>query len=404
MLSILFLIVAAVPAMATDTRQISLGYVGNYIEDDYNIFTWYATLPSYTNTVWLGLEYELYYYETEDFGPSGSYSYMGASYGLGKEAKYGTLAMFYYNYGAPLNTFGGEAFTETPNTKWSVLYAYPMDKISLGFYFNRADRSQKNEDEDGTVYEHAVGYTTLGAGIRFDLGEKAYADLALDYNMGSYKDDNYSYSAYGEVTEDANTMLGIRGRMFYEWNETITLVPYVSYRFFDFSYKADSAEAWKDEYWGVKGSNITLGIGANVKVNEDNLLIFAVEPYDYYKYEPSDPAAGVDIEYTYTYLPTMYLALESDVKDWLTFRAGAQKYFYKTKQDYTEDEDESKYTYTDSGYNFTMGLGFHIGDFDIDAYINNNLPFRLGYWLTGYQEYYNEYDAPVYQLTALYHF
>jgi hypothetical protein len=198
--------------------------------------------------------------------------------------------------------------------------------------------------------------------------------------------------------------MGIRGRMFYELNETITLVPYVSYRFFDLSYKADSAIDWKDNYWGIKGSSINLGIGANIKVNEDNLLIFAVEPYDYYKYEPSDPPAGTSVEYTYTYFPTMYLALESDVKDWLTFRAGAQKYFYKQENNVEEDEDVNNTTWTGSGYNFTMGLGFHIGDFDIDAYINNNLPFRLGYWLTGFQEYYNSEDPPVYMLSAMYHF
>ena len=61
-LSVLFVVAAAVPALATDARQIALGGVGNYIEDDYNIFTWYGTLPSYSNTVWIGLEYDDYYY------------------------------------------------------------------------------------------------------------------------------------------------------------------------------------------------------------------------------------------------------------------------------------------------------------------------------------------------------
>ena len=61
-LSVLFMVALAVPALATDARQIALGGVGNYIEDDYNIFTWYGTLPSYSNTVWIGLSYDDYYY------------------------------------------------------------------------------------------------------------------------------------------------------------------------------------------------------------------------------------------------------------------------------------------------------------------------------------------------------
>ena len=60
-------------------------------------------------------------------------------------------------------------------------------------------------------------------------------------------------------------------------------------------------------------------------------------------------------------------------------------------------------TYTGSYFEYWMGLGFHVGDFDIDAVINNNLPFRVGYWLTGYEN--NDYDGPpVYMLSATYHF
>ncbi len=53
-LYILTLVVAvavmfASPAMATKSRLTAMGGVDNYIEDDYNIFNWPATLPSYAN-------------------------------------------------------------------------------------------------------------------------------------------------------------------------------------------------------------------------------------------------------------------------------------------------------------------------------------------------------------------
>jgi hypothetical protein len=252
MLSVLLVVAVAVPALATDTRQLALAGVGNYIEDDYNIFTWYATLPSYSNTVWIGLDYYYYgYYEGAKAaaadGPGDYNTYMGASYGLGSEAKYGTLAMFFYGYGPPLNYDGYSwsneyVFEQGVGNKWTVLYAYPMEKLSLGFYFNRSDGSSKYEDETETTFEDKLAYTTLGAGVRFDLGEKAYADLAFDYNIGSQTElpnSIYStYYGYGEVSEDANKMMGVRGRMFYEWNETITWVPFISYRSYDFSLKA----------------------------------------------------------------------------------------------------------------------------------------------------------------------
>jgi hypothetical protein len=419
-LSVLFVIAAAVPAMATDSRLMALGgtEVGNFIEDDYNIFTWYATLPSYTNTVWLGLNYYYSYYDgglaASADGPSGAYSYLGASYGLGHDGKYGTLAMFYYNYGPPLNTDyeswdGANVFTNSVGNKWTVLYAYPMEKLSLGFYFNRSDESWKNADETETTSEHNLAYTTIGAGVRFDLGEKAYMDLAFDYNMATQKEKtDYIYDyyyGYGEVKQDANTMMGVRGRMFYEWNETVTLVPYVNFRTFDFSLKADSAD-WKDSHYGNKGMMVDIALAANIKVNEDNLLIFGIEPYGYGKYEPSDPPTGISYKVTDTYMPVFLLALESDVKDWLTFRVGAVKAFYKYETKYEEEGGTiQKYTETGSFYDYYMGLGFHIGDFDIDAVVNNELPFKLGYWLTGYSgwDYYYG-DVPIYMLTTTYHF
>ena len=467
-LSVLFMAALAVPALATDARQIALGGVGNYIEDDYNIFTWYGTLPSYSNTVWIGLSYDDYYYYLGAPADDGmSYQpYMGASYALGAEGKYGTLAMFFNAYAKPLNSMGvgwdntGSPYSEGIGSKWNVLYGYAMEKLSFGLYLSESDASTVYDwsyeypADDTTMahnYQNDRAYTTVGAGVRFDIGEKMYADLAFDYswagktvNNGDYSYDQYY--GYGEVTADANTMMDFRGRMFYEWNETITWVPYVNFATFDFSLKGDSMVTvnrefttdelgWKDTNYGVKGTMMMLGLGANIKVNENNLLVFAVEPYSYAKVEQSEPPASDFVRYdasyypyyysdpyswgktheeTTTLLPTFRLALESDVRDWLTFRIGAVKGFYKDeyKTSYTsqtgvsEEADIVKFnetdTYTGSYFDYWMGLGFHVGDFDIDAVVNNNLPFRVGYWLTGYQ---NNYDGPpVYMLSAAYHF
>jgi hypothetical protein len=471
-LSALFVVAVAVPVLATDARQTALGNVGNYIEDDYNIFTWYGTLPTYSNTVWIGLTYDSYYYYPDLGAPpamgSGYQPYIGASYALGTDGKYGTLAMFFNYYGVPLNymnegwDYYGDPYTSSLYSKWNVLYGYAMDKLSFGLYFSRSDQSTEYDQHYKYVtpdttewydYSNAQAYTTVGAGVRFDIGEKMYADLAFDYSWASMTLDqrNYNYYSqyygYGEITADANKMMDFRGRAFYEWNDMITLVPYVEFGTFDFSLKGDSMKVWnrpfttdtldwKDTNYGVKGTMIMFGLGANVKVNENNLLVFAVEPYGYYKLEQSDPPAadfvrqdryyypyydedpyswGVKHENTSTALPVFHLALETDVRDWLTFRIGGEKGFYKDeyktsyKSQYgTDPVDDIETgtetdTYTGSWFSYWMGLGFHVGDFDIDAVVNNNLPFRVGYWLTGYEN--NSYDGPpVYMLSAAYHF
>ncbi len=460
LLSALFVVALAVPVLATDARQIALGSVGPYIEDDFNIFTWYGTLPSYSNTVWIGLDYYDYYYYLGAPADNGSSSnaYIGASYALGSEGKYGTLAMFFSYYGATLNSgywgwdYYDEPYSESLPSKWQVMYGYAMEKLSFGLFFGRSDGHQMCDyrytytDPDTTeayLDDYQMSYTTIGAGVRFDIGEKMYADLAFDYKWAgaTITEENYYYDHYygwGEITADANKMMNFRGRMFYEWNEMITWVPYVNFGTFDFSLDSDSSRvfsryystdtlSWKDVHYGVKGTEFLFGLGANIKVNENNLLLFAVEPYGYQSLEQSDPPAsdfvhqyndpwnwGRTVEQTYTVLPAFRLALESDVRDWLTFRIGGVKSFYKTEttESYThqygsDDDDDTEEVktvceYSFSDFNYWMGLGFHVGDFDIDAVVNNNLPFRIGYWLTGYQ---NNHDGPpVYMLSATYHF
>jgi hypothetical protein len=73
-----------------------------------------------------------------------------------------------------------------------------------------------------------------------------------------------------------------------------------------------------------------------------------------------------------------------------------------------EEEGKASVEYTYAPFNFYMGLGFHVGDFDIDLVLNNEVPMHLGYWLTGYQpsNYYEGYDSelPIYMISATYGF
>ena len=401
-LSVLFLVAVAVPLMATESRQIALGGVGNYIEDDYNIFAWPATLPSYSNTIWMNisqsrLEKSLSgYTEWSSLGEVGAL--MGASYGLGADEQYGTLAMFFYDSAPGLNPFAGRTFSDGLYNKFTIMYAYPMEKLSLGFLFVRSDEGTKFETP---AEEDHHSYTTFGASVRFDMGEKAYMDIAADLSFGAYQDEQVP--AYNSISEDANMMMGLKARIFYEWNETITWVPYLSYRSFDFSLKADTLQdVFLQDNFGDKVMMIDLGLGANIKVNEDNLLVFAIEPMSYMKWEPSElPAGAEDMSLTQTVVPRFFLGLESDIRDWLTFRAGANKTLLKTEYKNVEIEDgPMNVTVTSAPFNYYMGLGFHVSDFDVDCVINNELPMNLGYWLTGSS---NTMD-PVYTISALYHF
>jgi hypothetical protein len=155
--------------------------------------------------------------------------------------------------------------------------------------------------------------------------------------------------------------------------------------------------------------NFTLGIGANLKVNDDNMILFAVEPYSMYKAEPSFYADGYEDtwEVKYVVMPRFVLALESDVTDWLTFRTGMSKDLGKEsyKWEDADDTEEDEWTDVYNTFAWNLGLGFHFGDFDIDCVVNKNIPFSMGYWLTGYETSKYDSDAtPIGMVSAVYHF
>ncbi len=414
-LAIAMMAAATMPAMATQSRVAALGGYGRYLEDDFNIFEWPATLPSYSNMVYV----ELMTYQwwagwscPDDFYCSDIIPAIGASYGLGEDGAYGTLAMFFYEHSEPLNPFWNYwwgvqwstdgAFMWSNAQKFHVLYGYAMEGLSFGLALTRADNSYKYEN--ATEGEYTDAFTTISAGVRFDLGEAAYMDVNFDLGMGA---STWQTGAYGEVTEDGNMTYGVKARLFYDWNETITWVPYFGWTSYDFSFKADSAD-YNDDYWGDKGMMFEFGIGANIAVNEDNLLLFAIEPYASAKREPSEVPSGVDGDWTstFTVMPRFILGLESDIKDWLTFRMGGSHALIKQETNsFSWDVDRSE-TNTWSDFEYYMGLGFHLGDWDIDCVLNNATPFRLGYWLTGMGQREDDYDDEIamWMISAKYHF
>ncbi|MCK4350761.1 MAG: hypothetical protein KAX13_07875, partial [Candidatus Krumholzibacteria bacterium] len=275
-----------------------------------------------------------------------------------------------------------------------------MEGLSFGLSFTRADEYDRYEN--GFEDEYSNSNTSISAGVRFDVGEAAYMDVNFELGMASFVDSNW---AGYPVTEDANMAYELKARMFWEWTEAITLVPYFSWMSYDFSAKSDDA-TFADNYWGDKGMMLDFGIGANIAVNEDNLLLFAMDLYNYGKREPSEIPSGIDGDWTstYTVMPRFILGLESDIKDWLTFRMGGAHELIKSEDKSHFADPDLVVTRTWSDFSYYMGLGFHLGDWDIDCVMNNATPFRLGYWLTGMGQDESEDEVAMWMFSAKYHF
>jgi hypothetical protein len=413
----LMMISIASTAFASETRIRSLGpNVAPFIADDSGVFLWYGTLPSYANLVTITAGY---YDVVKWYDDSAEYdddmtAKFGMTYGLGEDNKYGVLGMWWHEHTYGPNYMGAwwgpypggnPAAQYNIYNKWDVMWGNQFESFALGLYFNRADEGYYETMTDSEDGEYYSSYMTLGIGISFDTDEFD-GNIAFDYQKVGY-----TYTDLGDeakLEQDAGNIFEFRGNAYYEWTDVITWVPYLRYKWGDLSFQSSEDGYFaSDDCWGVKGFQLDLAIAANMQVNEDNLIIVGIEPYGYYKGEPSDCGsdAGAE-EYKMKIFPGFVFGFESDVKDWLTFRAGCDKALIKFEGSYEGDGMEATMKETAAPFEWYLGLGFHVGDFDIDAMLNKQTPFSMGYWLTGFQPsaYYDDAETPIGMISATYSF
>ncbi|MEE9271110.1 MAG: hypothetical protein V3V49_12715 [Candidatus Krumholzibacteria bacterium] len=410
----LLVVCLASAAFATTSRVQALAGTSNYINDDSNIFRWYGTLPSYANLVMA--EAGNGTSQGGDSAVNADDQALGFTYSWGEDSPLGTWGIFLLTNSLddgsffafnPLITLGvlagggAAGFTglvETPTTKFVLAWGNELEQFSYGINFTRSDAEFENTDPLAPPELETLSFTTFGGGVRADLGENAYLDVAVTYGK-----------AGGETTPagldvfDTSTAFDIAGRIFFEWRDDITMVPFVGFQTFEYSPNLPVPPATST---GIQGTDFTLGISFNMDVNTSNMLIFATE-FESATVEPANVVAGDLSKADATVLPKFFLAVESDINSWLTTRVGATKTMVKI-----EVTDVLGNTTTETGnplrinpvteFEWFLGAGFHMGDWDVDAVLANDTPFRLGYWLTGFGT--DDPDPPIKRISATYRF
>lgn len=408
----LLVVMMAVPAFATTSRVRALADASSYINDDSDIFRWYGTLPSYSRIVMAeaGQAY------SEGLGPvygaDTEYQALGFTHDWGEDHWLGTWGVFllhnsiedmsFYGYN-PLVTTGG-----VPTTKFVFTWGQEIeDLFAFGLQFTRSEASVENEP--AAVGDMTSSFTTLGAGIRLDLGESAYADAAFTYGTAGGDMTVAGTGGAPPQTGDLwanSTSFDIEGRLFWEWMDDVTVVGVA--QFVSFDYLTEAANQSTTTSGGATGTNILLGASLDMDVNTNNMLIFATE-VEFGSAEPSkiiSADTSTPKEINAVVLPTFRIALESDINSWLTTRVGARKTMAKVETKYATATGERTVTTTGPGlggdFLWSLGAGFHVGDWDLDVHFDHDVPFRLGYWITGFGT--GDPDPPIMRASGTYRF
>ncbi len=443
----MLVIVIAAPAFATTARVRSMAGTGDYLSDDSNVFRWYSTLPSYANMVqaeigtWEGGEW-LDSYKSEgqyEFGYLWNSRGLGFNYACGEDGKWGTYRLTLNENAVNhpgfhmINPFmymmtiedvfsdddlpsDATQFDRTPVNKWDVAGGWEVgENFVIGAAITRSSVKAEYTAPDMSQ-EASVSWTTIGLGGTWSNNDNMIADVAFSYGTGGGKTEMTATPTPDPASYefDKATSMDIAARLFYDWKENVTVIPMIEYGTSEFAMSSTATNVFEAEH-GDKMSGMLIGVGMDIEVNGSNTLIFAVE-YMSGNWEPSIPDTTAQ-ESKIVALPTIRLALETEITPWLTTRVGAVHHNNKI----TEKDSDEELIYTNDpnndlgwddlygprGFEWFLGAGFTVAEWTIDLELAPETPFSLGYWLTGYTAF-GEYDGPdagpVGRISAIYGF
>jgi len=420
--SFLVLMVGTSVAFATTARVRSLANTGDYISDDSAVNRWYSTLPSFGNQV----NAEMGMWDGFGLTDTRGLSWINT---CGEDGKWGTYRISlnenavdhpgfwmgnpFYSVHVPgfnsadLGDPTPGAYDNTPMNKWDLAGGWNIgETMALGISFTQ---SSWKVTDDAAQLDASNSFLTFGAGFSWSNNDNIVLDLSGTFGSAG---GDITFGNQG-VEWDSKTAFDLAGRLFYDWKDNVTVVPVVEFATSDYSLKDKSNPATPIlEPNGNKITDFMIGVGMNMDVNENNMLVFALEWMNR-KWEYSNPdTTGTSLDnVTFNYLPTFRLALETQITDHITTRVGAAKYLvtYKEKTQAGDEYKESTGVPTAIGgadepsFEWFLGCGFNVAEWTIDLELASETPFNLGYWLTGYSNY-DTAAGPVTHIAAVWNY
>ena len=155
-----------------------------------------------------------------------------------------------------------------------------------------------------------------------------------------------------------------------------------------------------------KYKSFGVGISDNMRVNDNNLLLWGVTvAQGKHTFERSDAFVAATetsaLEEKTTVMPLVFAAIETDATRWLKVRIGANRAMVSERTEETTFGTPST-TVTDkirsSAFNFSLGTGIRWNNLDIDMTLNEKFPLTGGYILSG------DRSTPFTRASATYHY
>ncbi len=372
----LLLLLGVAESLATSTRISSLGGSGGFFEDDNNVLRWCGSLIDYPDLALIESgHFDLTNGYDDDWGKTISGPGGGVHVRFDQAGRWGTGGLYFH--GRSDDSDPGSLHRSYLGGSVTALYAREIGGVSAGlFYRHAADTDFQSVDQTPIPIESSYERSRddIGLGVRLDLSEKAYLDLAGD--IRHIGDRAYGYDPTN-LDWDTGTFgswnnFGLRARAFVGLNNRLALAPLLEYISEDFTGTSFAGAGLYRETSHNQGSMFRLGAGLNFFVDADNLLLFSGEYLDgRVDHDINNLDGDPDYAWREDYsVFLMRLAFESRLAHWITVRAS-------TGYEHWDNRGDLKYPESGEHIPLGLGVGLHVGTLAMDLALTDREPQGL---------------------------
>jgi hypothetical protein len=340
-----------------------------YIEDPTDIKFNAAYGAKYDNFIWGDIGSA-----KTQWGNDGSGQFFGANLNAGKDFTLGIiLSRNDVANGYPISSV--DPFNQKidqrilnfiPNNNTEIFASCKLSNLTLGLGLSYMHAQDKNDDPISKYNNYEKNFSQFGfnTGLIIDLPSKNTIDASVSMLFPKLKAD----SSERKIIDHSQTIFNFKGRAFIGLYEKTKLVPFVEW-----------TKASADEDNRMPNTSI-FNIGLGLQYKYENFLfvggpslLFISQKIDGDEYYPEINNSISQINWNF--------GAEWCCTSWLTARMGYQTHTGSitiqsaARRSYDDDYKISEATQTGYGLNdgFTVGLGFKIGSFALDATVDTDV-------------------------------
>jgi hypothetical protein len=262
---------------------------------------------------------------------------------------------------------GGNNVVVPLDNNVELMGTYSFGNTSVGLGVAYASTSNDFTPDTGAISEGSGSQIGFNLGILTNISGnfKVDAGISFAFPSASYK------PGIGFETNASQTIILANARGFWKHSSKITVVPVVAFATASGSFETSGSSADLNSF-----TAFALGLGMNYTV-DDFLLAGGILYNTNTLTIPGNVATSTpDLDYGATNFPVWNIGMEWTMLDWLVARLGyvavSGNATIQTPGTTGVNEFTTSY-FLPASRGFTVGVGFRLGDFSIDATINEDV-------------------------------